>query len=253
MSERPGRRPARLAAVGFGLLGLLALTGPAQAQGKPATAQLTRVTGPVEILPRGRTVWVPAVVGARLAERDEIRTHPGGSAVLTLPDTSTLTLAENSRVLVTTLTFDAQAQTRNVLFHLVVGKVRAVVAQAALTMVRARQSTFTISSPTGVAAARGTDWVALFDRLKRLFRIVVMTGNVECLDLYTRTAVLVAANSWTTQCATPVPLSDQDRIDFTSLSSDTAGQGDGDGVIPIGTPVPGPFTGPVSVSTSSPR
>jgi hypothetical protein len=42
------------------------------------------------------------------------------------------------------------------LFHLAVGKARATVAQAALTLARIRQSNFAISTPTAVAAARGT-------------------------------------------------------------------------------------------------
>ena len=255
MSDRPGRRPARRAAAGLGLLAFLTLAGPAQAQVKPASAQLTQVTGRVEILRRGQTVWVPAVVGAGLAERDEIRSHPGGWAVLTLPDTSTLMVAENSRVLVITLAFDARVQTRNVLFHLVAGKVRAVVAQAALTLVRTRQSTFTISSPTGVAAARGTDWVAFFDRLKRLFGIGVVTGNVECLDIWTQIAVLVAVNFMTTQCSTPVLLTPDDIATLVSTTNtDTGGQPpDGPTTVNFVGPPPPPPPVPIVVSPSSPQ
>jgi hypothetical protein len=119
-------------------------------------AEITRVTGRVEILRQGQAQWIPAAVGLKLAERDEIRAFAGALAELKLPDTSTVVLAENSRLVVTRLEFDRRAQTRNVVFHLAVGKVRAAVAKATLSLVQARQSTFAISTPTAVAAARGT-------------------------------------------------------------------------------------------------
>jgi hypothetical protein len=96
------------------------------------------------------------VIGARLVEGDDIRAFSGAQAELAMPDSSTVQLAENSRLLMTKLEYDAQQQSRLVLMHLVVGKVRAAIAQTAITLVRARQSNFGISTPTAVAAARGT-------------------------------------------------------------------------------------------------
>jgi hypothetical protein len=120
------------------------------------SAELKRVVGRVEILRKGQTQWVPAVIGDRLIEGDDIRAFAGAQAELSLPDTSTAVLAENSRLLLTKLEFDPQTQSRFFLLHLAVGKVRATVAQAALTLARVRQSNFVISTPTAVAAARGT-------------------------------------------------------------------------------------------------
>ena len=142
---------------------LLAVVGPAQAQLKPGTAEVVRVTGKVEIRHQGQTQWIPAVIGARLADRDEIRSFAGGSAELKLPDSSTLLLSENSRLVVNKPEFDSQGQGRTALFHLAVGKVQALVTKAAIALVRARQSNFAISTPTSVAAARGTNMVVSFD------------------------------------------------------------------------------------------
>jgi hypothetical protein len=133
----------------------LAVPAPVAAQGVP-NAELKRVVGRVELLSKGQTQWIPAVVGARLAEGDDLRCYAGASAELVLPDTSTVVLAENSRLLLTKMEYDPQGQTRLMLLHLVVGKVRATVAQAAITLARVRQSNFAISTPTAVAAARGT-------------------------------------------------------------------------------------------------
>ncbi len=175
----PSRRPLRPLGIRL-LVGLVSLGGlgdgrGADAQTRPATARLTRVAGRVEILRHGQTAWLPAVVGARLAERDEIRAFGGGSAVLELPDASTLVLAENSRLVVTQLEVDSQRQTRHGIFHLVVGKVRAIVTRAALTLVQSRQSTFAITTPTAVAAARGTDYITVFNLARQTTTVVVLT------------------------------------------------------------------------------
>ena len=91
-----------------------------------------------------------------------------------LPDGSTIFLAENSRVVVGKLDFDQQDQAREALFHLAVGKVRAVVSQTALRLVKARQSNFSISTPTAAAAVRGTDFEVTYDDIKQVTRIAVL-------------------------------------------------------------------------------
>jgi len=63
----------------IGLL-LLAIPAPAVAQPSGPSAELKRVIGRVELLSKGQTQWLPAVVGARLAEGDDIRCYAGASA-----------------------------------------------------------------------------------------------------------------------------------------------------------------------------
>ena len=58
------------------------------------------------------------------------------------------------------------------LLLLVVGKVRAIVAQAAITLARVRQSNFAISTPTAVAAARGTILWVFTDGQKSMMAVV---------------------------------------------------------------------------------
>ena len=138
------------------LLGVGSVSAQQPAGQSAPTAEIKRVIGRVEVLRKGQSQWVPALIGDRLAEGDDIRAFAGAQAELNLPDTSTAVLAENSRLLLTKLEFDPQTQSRFFLLHLAVGKVRATVAQAALTLARVRQSNFVISTPTAVAAARGT-------------------------------------------------------------------------------------------------
>ena len=162
-----------------GALLLLAMPASVVAQQGAPSAELKRVVGRVEVLAKGQTQWIPAVVGARLAEGDDIRAYAGASAEVALPDTSTVVVAENSRLLLTKIEYDPQSQSRLILLHLVVGKARATVAQAAVTLARIRQSNFAISTPTAVAAARGTILWVFTDGQKSMMAVEPEIGFTE--------------------------------------------------------------------------
>ena len=208
MLGRQMHGPLRLmTAVILGTLLTLVLASPGLAQSAPPSAELMRVIGRVEILRKGQTQWIPAVIGARLVEGDDIRAFSGAQAELTLPDTSTVQLAENSRLLMTKLEYDQQQQSRFVLMHLVVGKVRAAIAQTAITLVRARQSNFGISTPTAVAAARGTIVWVYTDGTRSLVAVEPEPGlriqpRIECITVAKTQAKrqMVLAGYATTDC-----------------------------------------------------
>jgi FecR-like protein len=219
-----GRRmtngPRWMLAMVMGALMALALPHPSGAQQPPVSAELSRVVGRVEMLRKGQTQWGPAVVGARLVEGDDIRAFSGASAELTLPDKSTVVLAENSRLLVTKLEFDPQNQTRIVLLHLAVGKVRAAIAQASVALVRLRQSNFAISTPTAVAAARGTIVWVFTDGQATLVAVepergVLLPSRVDCIQLKGVPAggplkgQTIFAGSMATDCGAPTPIQPQ--------------------------------------------
>lgn len=177
-SQRSSSLRLVIVSAAAGLL-LLALPTCVFAQKVAPSAELKRVVGRVEILGKGQTQWIPAVIGARLAEGDDIRAYSGASAELALPDTSTVVVAENSRLLLTKMEYDPQSQSRLMLLHLVVGKVRATVAQAAITLARVRQSNFAISTPTAVAAARGTILWVFTDGQKSMMAVEPEFGFTE--------------------------------------------------------------------------
>ena len=208
--------PRMRATLGFAtamILGVLwqaVLDDPADAQQARASTELKRVVGRVEILRAGQTQWLPALVGARLVEGDDIRAFPGAAADLAFPDTSTVALAENSRLLLSKVEFDQQQQSRLVLLHLTVGKLRAVIAQTPITLARPRQSNFAISTPTAVAAARGTIVWVFTDRETAQMAVEVEPGlrnqpKIECITLEgtDRKRQLVLAGTWTTDCGPP--------------------------------------------------
>lgn len=213
------RRNGSLRLVAAALLGALlslVLAPPALAQQAPPIAELKRVIGRVEILRKGQTQWIPAVIGARLVEGDDIRAFSGAQAELEMPDTSTVLLAENSRLLITKIEYDQQNQSRIVLLHLVVGKVRAAIAQTAITLVRARQSNFGISTPTAVAAARGTIVWVYTDGTRTLVAVEPQPGlriqpRIECITVATPQPKrqMVLAGYATTDCGPTVTATQQ--------------------------------------------
>ena len=217
---RPPVLRAGLAVV-FGLL-VLAVADGSHAQPRAGSAEVTRLTGPVEVLKKGQTQWAPAAVGAKLVAGDEIRAPAGASAELALPDGSTLFVAENSRLAVSKLEFDAQEQTRLAAFHLVVGRVRAVVSRAAVSLLRARQSNFVISTPTAVAAARGTDFEVFYNWLKKLMQVAVFAkgprqvpGVVTCDSFENRFSKAIVGQglgvlAGAEGCGPPVKIEDLD-------------------------------------------
>jgi len=204
-------------AIVLGALIPLALAVPALAQQAPPSAELKRVIGRVEILRKGQTQWIPAVIGTRLVEGDDIRAFSGAQAELAMPDASTVQLAENSRLLMTKLEYDQQQQSRFVLLHLVVGKVRAAIAQSAITLVRARQSNFGISTPTAVAAARGTIVWVYTDGARTLVAVEPEPGlriqpRIECITVATTQQPkrqMVLAGYATTDCGPTVTATPQ--------------------------------------------
>ena len=126
-------------------------------------AEIKAVSGRVEVLRKGQAQWAPATVGAKLTEGDEIRAWGGASAELELPDGTNLVVAENTRLAVTKVAIDPQNKSRVGVFHLAVGKVRASIAESAIKLVQSRQSNYAITTPGGVAAARGTTFVISYD------------------------------------------------------------------------------------------
>ena len=210
-----------LAAMALGLVLVLTLPHPSLAQppwAAPPTAELTRVGGRVERLRKGQTQGAPAGVGAHRLEGGDIRGFSGAQAEIRLPDTSTVVLAENSRLLLSKVEFDQKNQSRTVLLHLAVGKVRAAISQASVALVKIRQSNFAISTPTAVAAARGTVVWAITDGTNSLFAVEPESGTlqpsrIDCIRLggvsagTPLTGVAVHAGSASMDCGavTPIP------------------------------------------------
>jgi hypothetical protein len=177
---------------------LVILAGwPALAGAQQAAAVVASATGRVEVLPHGQTAWQPAQVGMRLIEADQMRAFAGGNAELRLPDGSTVFVAENTRFVVTKLDFGPQNERRAAIFHLAAGKLRGIIAHAAVALVQARQSIFSFTTPTAVAAVRGTTVYAVFDPTTNETTILVTDGVAFIWDFCTGQLVEVRAGEIT--------------------------------------------------------
>jgi hypothetical protein len=187
----------------------------AWAQMQSARATVNRVAGRVEALNPGQTQWVSLTTTTSLPEGAQVRAFAGGSAELALPDGSTILVAENSRYALTKLEVDRQTGGRNILTHLIVGKVRAQVRQAAAQLVQTRQSNFAIATPTGVAAVRGTVVILAYDPATNTGLLFVLPSpgqpaalaSATYIDFNTRTTRVVASGSFVSHVAGQLPSS----------------------------------------------
>ena len=162
LTPRPCSEPhvsPKIFVILVGTLLTLLSTAPAPAQVRQEQAKLTNVVGQVEVLRRGTTAWQPAKAGMALSVGDEVRAAQDSGAEIAMVDGSIVMVFARSRLQIRQLTTETATQTRTSMFHLVVGLVRYVVSQAGVTLVGTRQNQFTISTPTAVMAARGTDGI----------------------------------------------------------------------------------------------
>ncbi len=144
-----------------------------------ATAVVSSMTGQVRVLPKGATAFQPLQIGMRVGEGADIVAPAGSSAELRLPDGSTLMVAENTRFVVTKLDYDQQNRMRSSYFHLATGKIRGFVAKAAAALVASRQANFAISTPTAVAAVRGSVVFASYDAQTGTTTFLVTQGTAS--------------------------------------------------------------------------
>ena len=194
----------------MGLL-LLMTSGPAVAQVRQEQATLTVVVGNVEVLTGGATAWRRATIGMRLAQGDEVRAATNSEAEMAMTDGSVMKVTAETRLQVRQLDADPTTRVRNSFFHLVAGRIRAVVAQVAVTLVQARQGGFVISTPTAVAAVRGSDGVVGFNPATRVMTIMSFRGVWATMEVATQRFVFAAQGQMTRAVpgsppTTPVPV-----------------------------------------------
>jgi len=205
------------------LIGILGPTPAAEAQ-QPSAAVISAVTGQVRVMARGETTFRPAQLGMRLLEGTDVVAGGGSSAELRLPDNSTVMVSENTRFVVTKLDFDPQNRMRASFFHLAAGKLRGIVTKAATALVAARQSNFAITTPTAVAAVRGTTVYASFDPVTNQTTFLVTDGIAIIRDAATGQTVTLTAGQVTTMApgrppTPPAPVSAAQQQQMTSNAS----------------------------------
>jgi hypothetical protein len=168
----------------------------------------------------------------RVTEGADVVAEPGSNAELRLPDGSTVLVAENTRFIVNKLDFDSQNRMRESFFHLATGKLRAIVAKAAASLVAARQNNFAITTPTAVAAVRGTTLYAIVDSATGATSFMCTEGTavIQVMVAGRPQTVTITAGQVTTVAqgqapSAPAPPTPAQQAAITSPSVATTGAG----------------------------
>ena len=214
-------------AIGIGIFAV----SVAEAQ-QQSSALFSIVTGNVRFMNKGDASWQRAQVGMRVTEGADVVAEPGANAELRLPDGSTVLVAENTRFIVNKLDFDSQNRMRESFFHLATGKLRAIVSKAAAALVAARQNNFAITTPTAVAAVRGTTLYAIVDPVTGATSFLCTEGTavIQVMVAGRLQTVTITAGQVTTVApgqapSAPAPPTPAQQASITSPNVATTGAG----------------------------
>lgn len=116
-------------------------------------AVVTKVKGLVELMPKGKKIFVKLKSGTILADGDKVRTGTSGfTAIIFIDDKSTLKLKGNSQAIITG---QRTASSISKKINMDSGTLRATI--------KKQNTSFVIQTPTSVASVKGTDFWLLSD------------------------------------------------------------------------------------------
>lgn len=154
------------------MLGLLSLlsSGAAQAQDGRSIGQVTGLEGNVTVLPQGK--FAPELLTLRrpVFREDIIETDRASKVRITLTDATVISLGELSRLELKEFAQETRQQTRAGRFAMTLGVFRAILKEMMPL------STFEVTTPTAIAAIRGTDLMG--EVSPNSTAIVVLDGSV---------------------------------------------------------------------------
>src|SRR5215471_10337276 len=170
---------------------LLPLSGFAQ-----GTVTVAGVLGPVELKAAGGVRFVSLQPSSQIVHvGDQIRTGPGGTVTLTLPDMSYMVITENSNV---TIQDFWTSNYRNIV-DVLMGKVRFYIQKLG-----GKPNPYRVQTPTALIAVRGTIFeVTSYD--PRLTEVSCLEGSVtvETVGLPNREVILEAGKHTMVQPGAP--------------------------------------------------
>ena len=152
----------------------LMLAVPFSYAAKNTSGKVRSVIGDVTTQKKSEGNWVPLRVGAKVKEKDMIRTLVESQAIVALPDGSTISVEENSLVEFSQLLSEDGVQTA--MTDIKSGKVRFDVQKQT-----SKESYFKFKTGTATAAIRGTDGI-IGTTSKGIIIASLRNGRLEILD-----------------------------------------------------------------------
>jgi hypothetical protein len=141
---------------------LLLLPSTVWAQG---SLRVSQVIGQAELRAVSSRTFVPLSSTQTVQPGDELRTGPGASVILTVPDGSYMVVSENSKVVVD----DFWSGNFRSLLNLMVGQVRFYIQKLG-----GRPNPYSVRTPTALIAVRGTTFDVIVDES--------LLAEVRCLE-----------------------------------------------------------------------
>ena len=149
----------------------------AEAQQGEGVGKVTVLEGRATVQHDGSSTPQPLGVQSPVYQRDVIRTAAASKLQVTFVDDTVVTLGEKSTLEITRYVYSAQQQTQTSLLTVTAGVFRAIVKKIL------PQSTFEVTTPTAIAAIRGTDFMG--EVTPETTSLVVLDGFVALFSVRT--------------------------------------------------------------------
>jgi hypothetical protein len=154
----------------LGLFSFLPYASPAHAQQAKRIGTVSALEGKATVLHQGKFTPEPLAIHQPIFPEDIIETDVGSKIRLTLIDATAVMLGERSRVVIDRFVYAPQQQTLTARLTVLSGIFRAIIKELL------PQSTFEVTTPTAIAAIRGTDLMG--EVRAESTAIVVLEGTV---------------------------------------------------------------------------
>ncbi|MFA6451020.1 MAG: FecR family protein [bacterium] len=153
---------------------LLAAALSVRAAAAEDAAVLSYAQGSVHVKHNGESAWGAYELNSTLQVGDSIKTGPNSKARIVLEDGASILIGPLSLFTISNVTVNDENGERKTSFALDSGKARSNVNKMKTT-----DSTFEVTTPTAVAAVRGTDFLVEIDSETQDSDVTVFDGEVE--------------------------------------------------------------------------
>ena len=143
---------------------MIGLASSAFAEVVKRSAKIIDFNGHVQVRVMGQRRWAPAESGMVLSEGDILRTKKNAWALVNLDgdgETATVTVQENSQLLISKLTKDEEKNYQETLLDLGLGKILIEAEK-----LHSEKSKFEVKTPTSVVGVRGTTFAVEVEALE---------------------------------------------------------------------------------------